>query len=53
MDEIIGSYSPLKTNIISNEYAEFGLNRNINNINYLYLVYFMKDINGNWKLHSM
>jgi hypothetical protein len=53
MGDIISSYSVIQTSEIKSGYAEFGVNRMIRNINYLYLIYFMKDINGNWKLHSM
>ncbi|MCG8436332.1 MAG: Ig-like domain-containing protein, partial [Gammaproteobacteria bacterium] len=51
--EGISSYSaPVKTTI-HNDWAEYAISRSQGGQQYVFFVYFMKDANGTWKLHSM
>jgi hypothetical protein len=53
MPEIIASYSPLRRVSVSPDIGEYALSRVIDGQNRLFLVYFLKDENGVWKLEAM
>lgn len=53
MSEIVASYSPVRGAFIGQSVAEYGLNRTINGENRLFLIYFLKDESGVWRLAAM
>ncbi len=53
LPSIMNSFSELQIVDINVEYAEYAVNRIINGENRLFLIYFVKDGNGEWKLESM
>ncbi len=53
MSEIISSYSPLRGVTVAPGYAEYALNRTINGENRIFLIYFLKDADGVWRLDAM
>jgi PKD repeat protein len=53
MSEIVASYSPVRGAFIGQNVAEYGLNRTINGENRLFLIYFLKDKSGVWRLAAM
>lgn len=53
MPEIIASYSPFQQVSISAEIGEYALTRIIDGQNRLFLVYFLKDSDGVWRLEAM
>lgn len=53
MPEIVASYSPLATVSISENMAEFALNRKIDGQLQVFLVYYLKGIDGVWRLSAM
>lgn len=50
---IASSFSELQIIDINPEYAEYAINRIIDGENRLFLIYFVRDENGNWKLDAM
>jgi hypothetical protein len=53
MSEIISSYSPLRGVTVTPGYAEYALNRTINGEKRIFLIYFLKDADGVWRLDAM
>jgi len=53
MPEIIASYSPLQRVSVQADIGEYAINRTINGQNRLFLVYFLKDADGVWRLDAM
>ena len=53
MEEIVASYSILQRLTITDSMAEFAVNRYINNTNRIFLIYFLRDGDGIWRLAAM
>ena len=53
MAEIVASYSPLRGVEIGQNVAEYGVNRTINGENRLFLIYFLRDKTGVWRLAAL
>jgi len=53
MPQIIASYSPLKRVSISENIGEYAINRTYQGENRLYLIYFLKDADGVWRVDAM
>jgi PKD repeat protein len=53
MAEIVSSYSPVQALFISSGIAEYGLNRTINEENRLFLIYFLKNDDGVWRINVL
>lgn len=53
MAEVVASYSPIRGVSIGGSVAEYGINRTINGENRLFLIYFLKDKDGVWRLAAM
>ena len=53
MPEIIASYSPLQRISISSDIGEYALTRLLEGKNQLFLIYFLKDDDGVWRLDAM
>ena len=51
--QIITSYSPLRRILISEDIGEYAVVRTFNGQNRLYLVYFLRDADGVWRLDAM
>ena len=50
---ILASFSNLQVVDINTDYAEYAINRTIDEVDRVFLVYFVKDENGAWKLDEM
>ncbi len=53
MPAIIASYSPLNRVSISEDIGEYAIARNFNGQNRLYLIYFLRDVDGIWRVDGM
>ena len=53
MPVIIGSYSAVKGISITENIGEYAINRTIDSVNSLFLIYFLRDVDGVWRLDSM
>jgi len=53
LPQIFGSFSSLQLSEISPEMSEYAVARDKNGVAYLYLVYFLRDNRGIWRLDSM
>jgi len=53
MEEIVTSYSILQRLTITDSMAEFAVNRYIDNTNRIFLIYFLRDVDGIWRLAAM
>ena len=53
LPEIIRSYSPLQRVSVSAEVGEYAVNRLVEGENMIFLIYFMKEIDGTWRLNAM
>jgi Glucodextranase, domain B/Bacterial Ig domain len=53
MADIVASYSPVRALSISDSIGEYGLNRTINGEKRLFLIYFLKNDDGVWRLTAM
>ena len=53
MPEIIASYSPLQRISISSDIGEYAITRLLEGKNRLFLIYFLKDDDGVWRLDAM
>lgn len=53
MPQIIGSYSPLKRLSITESIGEYAVVRPYNGQNRVYLIYFLKDTDGVWRVEGM
>ena len=50
---IMASFSALQVVDINVDYAEYAINRTIDGVDRVFLIYFVRDGNGSWKLDSM
>ena len=53
MPQIIASYSPLHRISIFGEIGEYAINRTIGGTNNIFLIYFLRDSDGVWRLDAM
>jgi hypothetical protein len=53
MAEIITSYSPLQRMSVFAEMGEYAVLRTIDEKNHLFLIYFVKDTTGVWKVEAL
>lgn len=53
LPDIAGSFSSPQSIDINNSYAEYAINRNINGVDNIFIVYLMRDADGNWKIESL
>ena len=53
MPEIIESYSPLQPVTVASDFGEFAVTRQNGDRQQLYLIYFLKDDDGVWRLDAM
>ncbi len=53
MPEIIASYSPPQRVSITSDIGEYAVNRTINGENKIFLIYFLRDADGVWRLDAM
>jgi hypothetical protein len=53
MPAIVASYSPLQRVSLSPRIAEYAVNRTIDGVNRVFLVYFLQDANGVWLIDAM
>lgn len=53
MPDIVASFTSFQGVKIREGYAEYALNRTINGENHLFLIYFLKDADGVWRLEDM
>lgn len=53
MPQIIASYSPLRRVSISQDIGEYAINRTYQGRNQVYLIYFLRDADGVWRLDAM
>lgn len=53
MPGIVASYSPLQRVSISGTVGEYAVNRVVNGKNRIFLIYFLMDADGVWRLDSM
>jgi hypothetical protein len=51
--QIIASYSPLRRVLISEDIGEYAIVRNFNGQNRIYLIYFLRDADGVWRVDGM
>jgi len=51
--DIISGWSSLQQSKITSEYAEYGINTSVNGIDRLFLIYFIPDDDGVWRMDSM
>jgi hypothetical protein len=51
--QIIASYSPLRRVSISENIGEYAINRTFQGRNSIYLIYFLKDADGIWRIDAM
>jgi glucodextranase-like protein len=53
LPQIAGSFSPLQSSSIGDSVAEYAVNRMIDGTNRVFLIYFLLDVDGVWRLDSM
>jgi len=53
ISSIVAGFSNLQIVDINAQYAEYAVNRTIDGVNRVFLIYFVKDENGIWKLDAM
>lgn len=53
MPEIIASYSPPQRVSITSDISEYAINRTVNGENRVFLIYFLRDADGVWRLDAM
>ena len=53
MPDIIRSYSPLQRVSVSENIGEYAVNRLIEDENMIFLIYFVKELDGTWRLAAM
>ncbi len=53
MPEIMATYSAPGRVYAGEQYAEFGVSRTVDGVNRIYLITFLRDENGGWKIDSM
>ena len=53
MPQIVASYSPLQRFSISSDIGEYAVNRVLQGVNRIYLIYFLRDTDGVWRIDSL
>jgi len=53
LPQIVGSFSQPQLMNITNEIGEYAINRTIDGVNRLFLIYFLRDVDGVWRVDSM
>ena len=53
MPDIVASYSALQRSSISPSIGEYAINRTIDARNRIFLIYFLKDFDGVWRIDAM
>jgi len=53
MGAIVGSFSQLQSVSLDSNVAEYAINRTIEGVNRIYFIYYLRDIDGVWRLDSM
>jgi hypothetical protein len=53
MPSIVASYSDLQGNLLTNDIAEYAVNRTVNGVNRLFFIYLMRNTAGVWQIDSM
>jgi len=53
MADIVATFTSFRGTHIASGYAEYALNRTINGEDRLFLIYFLKDADGVWRLEAM
>jgi hypothetical protein len=53
MAQIVASYSPLQRASLSSSIGEYAINRTINGVNRIFLMYFLRDVDGVWRMDTM
>lgn len=50
---VVASYSPLQRASVSSDLAEYAVNRTIEGVDRIFLIYFLRDSDGVWRLDAM
>jgi len=53
MPQIVASYSAPQTGLISDALGEYAINRMVSGVNRIFFIYFVKDVDGIWRIDSM
>ena len=53
MPAIIGSFSALQSSILSSTVGEYAVNRTIDGVDRIFFIYFLRDVDGVWRIDSM
>ena len=53
LPQIVASFSTPQMVSVSGEVVEYAINRTINGVNQVFLIYFLRDVDGVWRLDSM
>jgi hypothetical protein len=53
MGQILGSFSDLQTMTVDSAVGEYAINRTIDGVNRIFLIYFLRDGDGVWRVDSM
>ena len=53
MQAIIGSFSALQSSMLSSTVGEYAVNRTIDGVNRIFFIYFLRDVDGVWRIDSM
>ena len=53
MPQIVGEFSVLQPVTVGDTVASYAVNQTVNGVNRLFLVYFLRDADGDWRLDSM
>ena len=53
MPEIVASFSPLQRVSLLPDIGEYGINRTIDGRNRVFLIYFLRDTDGVWRIDAM
>ena len=53
MLQIMGSFSNPQTVTVSGEIGEYAINRTIDGVNRIFLIYMLRDVDGVWRIDSM
>ena len=53
LPQIVASYSVPQTGLISDALGEYAINRTIGGVNRIFFIYFVKDVDGVWRIDSM
>ena len=53
MPAIVGSFSSLQSSMLSSTVGEYAVNRTIDGVNRIFFIYFLRDVDGVWRIDSM